>query len=350
MRRQMRINKFQLLSSQVDRVKLQNDKKALRNSRDFKEITLAITLLAGIGAISLKLIEYFTNHAINESMQSFAIVLISILLSIFFMIFIFLMLKGYLASQKNRNKKIENISGELFNNIFLLSIVWFVILLSLPINLLIKNPIFNMIFNLLLAGLIVFIIFYLSFGINSISAIKSRNEKKGFNILYQFRLFILTGTLIVYLMIFIVPSYLLLGSFSIEEPQQSDRNIDIMTFKIRETGIPYNSNYINLYKMNIDTNIFQYIDNITIKNRQEASSQNKLMRGIMSEPGIWYLNVNASNLSSGNYILHAEVTDDISKKSIFGMVKKRSDKLFYISPKIENDLFNNIMDNKTNFN
>lgn len=133
-----------------------------------------------------------------------------------------------------------------------------------------------------------------------------------------------------------MPQYLLLGSFQIEGFQQSDRNNDIITFRITETGMSYSANYINLYKMNIDTNIFQFIDHITINKTQEALSQNKLMRGIMSEPGIWYLNVNTSNLSSGNYILHAEVTDDISKKSIFGTVKKNSDKLFYIAPRIAN--------------
>jgi cation transporter-like permease len=106
MRRQTRIKKFQLLSLQVEkeklkneREKLQNDKEALRNSRDFKEITLAITLLAGIGAILFNIIDYFANHAIKESFQGFVAMLVSILLFVFSMIFIFLILKGFLASQ-----------------------------------------------------------------------------------------------------------------------------------------------------------------------------------------------------------------------------------------------------------
>jgi hypothetical protein len=174
------------------------------------------------------------------------------------------------------------------------------------------------------------IFLYLAYGINLTEILSIRSREKKLNV-DSLRLFIYLTILILYLSIFIVPSYLLMGSFTIEQLQQSDRNNNIMTFTIKETGLTYNQNYIHLDKMNIDTNIFQYMDNITINRSQEALSQNKLMRGTMSEPGIWYLNVNTSNLSSGNYILHAEVTDDISKKSIFGTARKHCDILFHIN-------------------
>lgn len=340
MRRQIRIKKFQLLSSRVEREKLWRDKETLKNSRDFKEITLAITLLAGIGAILFKIVDYFTNNVINESFQGFVNMSVSILLALFFIIFIFLMLKGYLASQKYRNKKIENITEDLFKNIFLLSILLFILLIYTPLDSLFNNIILKVIFVLLFSVLIISMPPYLAYGINLIELLTNRSKEKIPEFQHSIWLFFYGVILIFYLMIFIVPQYLLLGSFSIEELQQSDRNKDMMTIKITETGMTYSSNYIYLYKMNIDTNIFQYIDNITINKTQEALSQNKLMRGIISEPGIWYLNVNTSNLASGNYILQAEVTDDISKKSIFGMVKKHADKLFYIAPRIANYSFN----------
>lgn len=209
-------------------------------------------------------------------------------------------------------------------------------MISTPILSFFENIIVKTIVQILLAIVILLIIFF-AYGIDlkEISAIITGEQRNDFNPISIYLLFVFAAILIFYLMIFFVPQYLLLGSFSIEELQQSDRNNDMMTVKITETGMTYSSNYINLYKMNIDTNIFQFIDHITI-NKTEALSQNKLMRGIMFEPGIWYLNVNTSNLSSGNYMLHAEVTDDISKISIFGTVKKNSDKLFYIAPRIAN--------------
>lgn len=56
----------------------------------------------------------------------------------------------------------------------------------------------------------------------------------------------------------------------------------------------------------------------------------KLMFGDFYEPN-YYLNVNSSNLSSGNYMLHAEVTFDPTKNSTFGTIVKQGDKLFYFS-------------------
>ena len=130
-----------------------------------------------------------------------------------------------------------------------------------------------------------------------------------------------------------LPAYLMMGSYSIEQFPISNNDDDIFIFTIKETGIPLNNNYIHLQKINVnESNIFQNIDNITISNNHGTSSKNKLMTGT-NYGGIWYLNVNTSNLSTGTYNIHAEVTNEIIIKSVFGTIKKYDDELFYIAPR-----------------
>ncbi len=62
----------------------------------------------------------------------------------------------------------------------------------------------------------------------------------------------------------------------------------------------------------------------------ENKSMHKLMFGDFMSPN-YYLNVNSSNLSSGNYLLHAGVTYDATKNSTLGAIIKHGDKLFYIT-------------------
>ncbi|MDD5473175.1 MAG: hypothetical protein PHU34_03395 [Candidatus Methanoperedens sp.] len=128
---------------------------------------------------------------------------------------------------------------------------------------------------------------------------------------------------------FIAPSVLLMGSFSIEEPLQSTDNADILTFIVKETGLTYSKNYISLDKFNAENNSLTNIDNIILP--IEPESKNKSMFGNLSDKGVWYLNINSSRLDSGNYMLHAEVTNDLSINSTFGVFRKRSDKLFNIA-------------------
>lgn len=137
-----------------------------------------------------------------------------------------------------------------------------------------------------------------------------------------------------YELFYVLPSILLMGSFSIEEPLQSADNADILTFIVKETGVDYSKNYISLYKFNAENNSHTEIDNITLP--IEPESKNKSMFGGLHDKGVWYLNINSSRLNSGNYMLHAEVTNDVSKNSTFGDFRKRSDKLFYIAPKSTN--------------
>ncbi len=125
------------------------------------------------------------------------------------------------------------------------------------------------------------------------------------------------------------------GTYSIEEFPQSKIKDNILTFTIKETGITSGRNFINLYKLD-DKTIFQNIDIIVINYTQETSSINKTMLGKKHE-GTWYLNLNTTNLSNGNYMLHAEVT--YNNLIGLGPFKKHADKLFYIPPSSINNSF-----------
>lgn len=325
MRRIIRIKQAEKEKLKNEREKLQIDKETLKNSRDFKEITLAITLLAGIGAIFLKILDYSTNNTIDENFTSYIIIISSMLLIILIMLIIFFLLKGYLASLKYRDKKIDNITKYLLKNIFIFSIMWFLQLIFLLLTSIFYSFKIVEVLFIFFWSLIIFVIFYYLYnGVNILERSKLKENLHNLNNNNQYYIFLI-GISSVFIFSLFVPQYLLLGSFSIEELHQSDRINDIKTFIIKETGITYNINYISLNKMNIDNNILQSIDTIIINRTQEARSENKIMRGIRYDSGIWYLNINTSNLSSGNYLLHTEVTNDISKS-----VRKRGDILFYI--------------------
>lgn len=325
MRKIIRIKQAEKEKLKNEREKLQIDKDTVKNSRDFKEITLAITLLAGIGAIFLKILDYFTNHAIDEKFTDYIISISSILIVILIMLIIFFLLKGYLTSLKYRDKKIETVTEYLLKNIFVFSIMWFLLLIFISLtSIFIGYKIVWTLFIFFWTFLSLGIFYYLYSGVNLLERSKLKENIHNINSNHQYLIFTI-GLFSVLIISLYVPQYLLLGSFSIEELQQSDGNKDIKTFIIKETGITYNNNYISLNKMNIDSNILQSVDTIIINRTQEARSKNKIMLGIRYDLGIWYLNINTSNLSSGNYLLHAEVTNDISKS-----VRKRGDKLFYI--------------------
>lgn len=153
---------------------------------------------------------------------------------------------------------------------------------------------------------------------------------------YYFALLVSFSIVMVVISSLVVPSYLLMGSFSIDQFSQSNVGNDIMTFTIKETGMPYSANYIDLYEINAsDKEIFERVDNIIINNTNPNFSRNNTIFGKIYE-GVWYLNVNTSKLRPATYLLHAEVTNDLTKKFIFGTIKKHDEKLFYIAPKNAN--------------
>jgi hypothetical protein len=78
----------------IEKEELQNEK--LQNSSDFNDITLAITLLAGVSAFLLKMVDYFNNNVIvlSDWLQLTVYFLVLLLLLEFSMVFLFLILKG----------------------------------------------------------------------------------------------------------------------------------------------------------------------------------------------------------------------------------------------------------------
>ena len=334
--------RLQFMDRRIERAKVQN-------SRDFKEITFAITLLAGVSAFLSKIIGYFNNNVITFSWYFLSLIKLVVLMAITILISVsfFLLLKWYLVSTKYEDKHIKDITEKTFEFISMYALSWIIILISsIIVKLFTENLIYQIILFLLYLLFFIFIIILIIFCLFYLLKYKSFEKiiHWGENKLLSMPLkaidkilLPLSNVLIIFSIIMIllvpIPSYLMMGSYSIEQFPISNTDNEIFIFTIKETGIPFNFNYIALHKMNVnESNIFQNIDNITINNNHGASSENKLMTGT-KYGGIWYLNVNTSNLSSGTYIIHAEVTNDISIKSIFGTMKKYDDKLFYVAPR-----------------
>ena len=322
----------------------------LQNSRDYKEITLVITILAGTSAFLLKLIDYFNNNIITISSHVQFIIYIIVYLALIevTLIFSFLLLKGYLLSDNSENKQLTNLSKEIFQKIFTIPIPTIIILISTLLFYtyhLEENNYYNIVSIIywIITVVLAFLIFIyldpkivLSESLKNMSVNEIRNKLKfNFQIEISFIIKIISIPLLLFIVIssFIIPSYLLVGHYSIEVFPESNNGGDMLTFTIEETGITYARCYITLYKLNLGNNSLEHIDNITIPIQLE--SKNKMMFGGIHEL-YYYLNVNTSTLSPGNYMLHAEVTNDISKSYKFGTIKKQDDKLFYIEPKNTN--------------
>lgn len=89
-------------------------------SRDFKEITLAITILTGLSYVLFKIADYFNNNTIglSDNLQSLVFIFVSGLLIEFAIISSFLILKGYLLFTATREKA-TIIADAIFNYFFL---------------------------------------------------------------------------------------------------------------------------------------------------------------------------------------------------------------------------------------
>ncbi len=330
MRTRSRIKKFQLINSQIEKNKLQNEKDKLQISRDFSEITLVISLLAGTWIIFWKIIDYFSNNILQSSYFQYIVYFFVYFLFIeFLFLFLFIILKGHVISTKTG--KIRTVTQSLLRYSFELSIAFsalFALKFFLDSNFkdFSQNPIYNFLTST--AGILIPILIIISINYDDfkkIDKIKPRNVGI---------LLILFGVLLLiipnfFTSLLIIPSYFLMGSYSIEAFPQSNLDEGFLIFTIKETGLTYDNTFITLHKLNFnDTNIFD--DIIIINSTYANSSKNKSMFGKRYEPGIWYLTVNTSNLTPGSYRLHAEVTNDLSKNSTFGAITKYGDRLFYI--------------------
>ncbi len=315
------------------------------NSRDFQEITLALALLGGLLAFLFKLINYFNENIIlwNESTQIKAYFFLGALLLEFLIIFLFFILKGISLSTNKRREYLEDIIARLFKFGFIFPLIWFVdSFLLVLFYYIIKNINFDIsaviIFLILIIDFILFVNLWGKEELNKdldLVNLKIKSTKLKPLIVYIIILFIILiifypAYLKLYSEAFLVaPSILLMGSFSIEDFPQSNENCDILTLTIKETGLTFSRNFIYLYKLNAANNSLNESDNITLPIQLE--SKNKSMFGGLHDKGVWYININTSNLQAGNYMLHAEVTNDLSINSTFGVFKKHADKLFYIA-------------------
>jgi hypothetical protein len=328
------------------------EKEKLQNSPDYKEITLVITILAGTSAFLLKLVDYFNNNIITISSHVQFIIYIIVYLALIevTLIFSFLILKGYLLSTNNESQEFKNYAKEIFKYIFITPVPIIIILISTLLfytyQIEEKNyyNIVIFIYWIITIILALWTLFYLNPEINIFNSLKNPSIYKNLhkrkidfkNINYiQLMSNIILFPLVAFIIFssFIIPSYLLVGHYSIEVFPESNNGGDMLTFTIEETGITYARCYITLYKLNLGNDSLEHIDNITIPIQLE--SKNKMMFGGIHEL-YYYLNVNTSTLSPGNYMLHAEVTNDIAKSYKFGTIKKQDDKLFYIEPKNTN--------------
>ncbi|MCX9013660.1 MAG: hypothetical protein OIN89_02510 [Candidatus Methanoperedens sp.] len=345
---------------QIEEEKLNIEDEKFQSSSDFKEITFAITLFGGLLAFLIKLGDYFNNNVLAISEYSYLILYFTVWLTLIVLIvlFVFLILKWLLIStyESKLKNKLKNITQKLFRYIPLFIVLWIISLFS---NIFIDyyKDETDTIIKILLSGLVFLIIVFVKTCFDNktilIKLLKSVSLKKVQEdivshlkdnifthvIKIQNSFYIVILLLLLLVSTFLLSAYLLTGSYYIDEYPSSNTNSNIITFTIKETGISYSKNFITLSKLETGNGIFHYIDNVTINATHEKISENKLMLGINHE-GIWYLNLNTSNLTSGNYMLHAEVTNDFTINSKFKTIRKHDDIIFYIPPKTDLHSYN----------
>ncbi|MGB8215752.1 MAG: hypothetical protein WCE94_00460 [Candidatus Methanoperedens sp.] len=273
-------------------------------TKDIEEIVVVIGLLGSIFAALLKISDYSNNNFLSKPMSNIAYILVSFLLSVLIFIFIFLILKSLLLFSRKRNVEIPS-----------------------------------------------FLQFQTS--LSCIETVKKLIMEKRLYI--SITLFIFLCGVVYYLGL---PLFVISGSYSIEEFLQP--NDDNITLIIKETGLMYSQNHVLLYKMDtIDVDNFWKIDNLTIiynnvsnsnstfgsndlnvsttelpsGNNSITYSQKKFMVGSTDQAGRWYININTTNLCSGNYKLQSQVTIDELELKTFGTINKFTNKMFYIPPK-----------------
>ncbi|HEY9205997.1 MAG TPA: hypothetical protein VIO58_08750 [Candidatus Methanoperedens sp.] len=316
---------------------------------NFEKITFAISILTGLSFILFKIIDYFNNNIVRYSpdLQAMISFLVTGLLIEITIILCFLILKGYSISLGDKEDSSTRIT-EWTNWLFKLFFKGLIGLSVSSVTLLLLIVIYNMfnVYEFFKDPNKSIIGYFFSFAtviiiIYEILISTGLNRKIIFGYIKKFLEFKYRISLSLAFILFVLaPSYLLMGSYSIDVFPQSNADSDILTIAVRETGNSYNKIYINLYKFNSSSEIFWSIDNITINNSKEALSNRISILG-KKYNGVWYLNINTSILQPGNYLLHVEVTDDLFKRYLGVEVsRKQADKLFYIPPKSMNYSFN----------
>lgn len=328
----------------------------------FNELSVAITLLAGISVILFNTINYFNNNIVSTNSSLAIRFLVIWLILELIIVILFILLKGtsLWSLKEGRRDLIEGLAK--LAGIMMFMIAVFILICTCLIFA------FCMITNDLelpsttvyyLGGILIVstvVTFYLGgvFGYlkNIVEWIFLKIKQKFLktdhknrsgsdkHLLSLVSVYFAISIIIIFIWIVLVActdylspatTLLLCGSYSTEVTHFPDANTDIMSITIKDTGIPSMACYIELCRVNkSNENIFQRIDNITLQESEKKSSEYMVGK---KENGIYYLFIDTSDLPSDNYFLHAEVTLSETEDSDLFLSKKYGDTLFYLPPK-----------------
>ncbi len=325
----------------------------------YNEITLSIALLGGLAVILLKVIDYSSNQSLEFDSLSkpplyFLIGFLLIELLIILLFFIFKGISVYTVG----SEKFEQYAGILFKFSFIFAFGWIIAsILTVFFKLIYSpkdwyGPIVIGYVLILLITVVITVTIVSTYEIKTLNKIKEKFKNSPNYLKNIFILIVLSISLIIFFVnsFGLVSQYLLTGSYSIEE--FSD-NADILTFTMKEKGISYDLVEVKLYKLNSSrinnsnkSLLNDNINNIQIyrNNNGEPTYSDYLWGANINT--VWYLNIiNISNLSSGTYLLHVEVKNNLTDNSVIGIgilerfadkigvSKRTAEKLFYIPPK-----------------
>lgn len=285
----------------------------------------------------MKVIDYSNNQSLefDSSLKPLIYGLIGFLLIEILIILLFFIFKGASAYVDSiRQKKLESIARELFILSFIIAFGWFI---ASVLTVFVKW--FDLAGFCSWSGVVGYILVALiTVGITiAIFSTEIKNLKIIGKFVKQkfFIIILFLFVLVIDIFVILVPQYLLTGSYSIEEFSPPIDNPDMLTFTMKEKGISYNLTEVMLIKLNssdldISNNLRNNTDYIiTYRNNGEKSCY----LWVRNLNAVWYLNIiNISNLSSGTYLLHAEVKNDLTDNSTIGVSKRIAEKMFYIPP------------------
>ena len=310
-----------------------NKERKFSEERDLGIFGLAITLLAGLSAVLFKLVDYARNNIVNTTTSIMILNLVLLLLLENLIILAFFVTKGYIVSaNRTRSKRLLEISDVLQEGIFLFPIIILCFTFFAISYFFIKDWLsipniwdYPVIYFIMIGSIILLLL------LENPTLVKSSVEKEIFNLKgigVIFAAFIFT--LVTYIILFQMSFFLLCGAYAIEVNHFPDSDTDVMSLTIEDTGIPSGKCYIqlkNLTESNDD--LFLEIDKVTLQELEVNSS--KYMRGKKGH-GRYYLFIDTADLSTGYYLLHAEVSYKSEGFNLFES-KKGDTKLFYLRPR-----------------
>jgi|GEM_PF-1812475 len=315
-----------------DKLKVMNKGEG---NRYLETLTVAITLLAGISAVLLKLGEYFSNNIISQNHLYPIYFLTFLLIFELALLLLFLLIEGCLIwAEKNSRKLLEDIGDILGTIIFTVPlIIYFFLVIAFTALMFIgdselsKN--INFIVYFLIAVISLRIILYI-IEMGNINREWVSEVVKAVKLVYFIgTVFIIIFTL--FLISMMAPMSLLSGSYSMDILNSPDANSDIMTVVIVDNGIPSGRCYLDIYRLNeSDKYIFEKIDTITLKESGKNSST--YINGVKKNE-IYYLSINTTSLPPDDYLIHAESTFNVNENFDIFERKKQDDLTFRISAK-----------------